>query len=173
MKIPFVDLKAQYSSIKDEIDGAIQSVINRTSFIGGDDVREFEELFADYCGTKHCIAVGNGTDALFIALKSLGIKKGDGVVTVPNTFIATTEAITLAGGKPFFVDIDEQTFNLDPLKLESLLKDQKAKNHSKIKAVVPVHLYGQPCDMTQVVKIARKYNAIFFETSAKTGKNIN
>src|SRR4030095_579676 len=111
--IPFVDLKTQYDSIKGEIDAAIASVINQTAFIGGEFVKQFEEDFARYCGMKHCVAVANGTDALFIALKALGIGGGDEVITVANTFVATSEAITMAGAQVVFVDIDPKTYLID------------------------------------------------------------
>ena len=167
MRVPLVDLKVQYLSIKDEIDRAIRRVIDNTSFIGGDDVREFEESFADYCNTKHCIGVGNGTDALYLALRCLGITAGDEVITVSNTFIATTEAISMVGAKPVFVDIDEKTFNIDPLKLENLLKDKVEKKDHKIKAIIPVHLYGQPCDMAPILRIAKRYDLKVIEDAAQ------
>ncbi len=170
MKIPFVDLKAQYESIRTEIDGAIARVIENTSFIMGSEVESFEKEFADFCGVKYCIGVGNGTDALWLALKGCRIEKGDKIITAPNTFIATTEAITLAGGKAEFVDIDEKTCNMDPQKLDDFLKKAEQKYSSKNplpKAVIPVHLYGQPADMEAILTIAQKYEIRVIEDSAQ------
>lgn len=167
MKIPLVDLKAQYISIKAEIDEAIQNVIRKTAFIGGDEIEEFERVFAEYCGVKHCIGVGNGTDALYIALRCLGIKQGDEIVTVPNTFIATTEAISMAGARPVFVDIDKDTYNIDTIKLEELLKVRISRNDSSIKAIIPVHLYGQPCNMEPIIEMAKRHDLKVIEDAAQ------
>jgi len=150
-RIPFVDLKAQYDSIKQEIDDAIAKVISQTAFIGGPFVKEFEEAFARYCGTDHCVGVANGTDALFIALKALGIGPGDEVITVANSFIATSEAIKMAGAQVVFVDCDSNTYNIDVTLIEAKITD-------KTKAIIPVHLYGQPADMDPIVALAKKYN---------------
>jgi dTDP-4-amino-4,6-dideoxygalactose transaminase len=150
MSVPFVDLKAQYQSIKQEIDAAIAAVIDQTAFIGGSYVKEFEEAFARYCGVSQCVGVANGTDALFIALKALGVGPGDEVITVANSFVATSEAIKMAGAQVVFVDVDPQTYLLDVSKLE-------AKITAKTKAIIPVHLYGQPADMDPILAIARKH----------------
>jgi len=150
MNIPFVDLKAQYLSIKDEIDASIQEVLSNTAFVGGPYVKAFEEAFANYCQVKHCIGVGNGTDALFIALKVLGIGPGDEVITAANSFIATSEAITMAGARVVFVDINPDTYNIDVNLIEE-------KITSKTKAIIPVHLYGQPADMDPIREIAKKH----------------
>jgi len=160
MNIPFVDLKAQYESIKDEIDSALADVISKTAFVGGPFVNSFEEAFAKYCGTEFCVCVGNGTDALFIALKTLGIGVGDEVITVANSFIATSEAITMAGAKVVFVDINPLTYNIDEKKIE----EKVTKN---TKAIVPVHLYGQPADMDPIIEIARKHNLYLIEDAAQ------
>ena len=125
MKIPFVDLKAQYLSIKNEIDSAIQNVINETAFIKGKYVQKFEEEYADAYGIKHCISCANGTDAIYIALKSLGVSKGDEVITVSNTWISTAETITQTGAKPVFVDIDEY-HNIDTSKIEEKINKRPA-----------------------------------------------
>lgn len=125
MKLSFVDLKAQYDSIKDAIDQAIHNVIQDSAFIGGKYLKNFEYNFANYIGTKHCIGVGNGTDALFIALKCLGIKEGDEVITVANSFIATSESITAAGARVVFVDCDEKTYNIDVQKIERVLRKKQ------------------------------------------------
>jgi dTDP-4-amino-4,6-dideoxygalactose transaminase len=148
--VPFVDLKAQYDSIKAEIDHAIAAVINQTAFIGGPHVGAFEEAFARYCGIGHCIGVANGTDALFIALRALGIGAGDEVITVANTFVATSEAIKMAGAQVVFVDINPVTFNIDVERIEE-------KITAKTKAIIPVHLYGQPADMAPIRAIANKH----------------
>lgn len=150
INVPFVDLKAQYDSIKREMDAAIASVINETAFIGGPHVKAFEEAFAKYCGVAHCVGVANGTDALFIALRALGIGPGDEVITVANSFVATSEAIKMAGAQVVFVDINPMTFNIDVARLEE-------KISSKTKAIIPVHLYGQPADLAPLREIAQKH----------------
>ena len=160
MNIPFVDLKAQYESIKPEIDKAISDVISKTAFVGGPFLKSFEEAFAGFCGVKHCVGVGNGTDAIYIALRALGIGPGDEVITVANSFIATSEAITMTGAKVVFVDINPQTYNLDATKLEQ-------KVTPKTKAIVPVHLYGQPADMDPILAIAKKHNLKIVEDAAQ------
>jgi dTDP-4-amino-4,6-dideoxygalactose transaminase len=150
MNIPFVDLKAQYQSIKPEIDAAIAAVIEETAFIGGSHVKTFEETFAKYCGVGHCVGLANGTDALFIALKALGVGTGDEVITVANTFVATSEAIKMAGAQVVFVDINPTTYNIDVAQIE-------AKITSKTRAIIPVHLYGQPADMAPINALAAKH----------------
>lgn len=171
MIIPFVDLSAQYESIKDEIDSTIADVIKKSAFIGGPYVQAFEEAFAKFCNVEHCIGVGNGTDALFIALKTLGIGQGDEVITAANSFIGTSEAITMAGANPIFVDIDERTYNMDPNKLEAYLEKCFAHGAQRFaslpKAVIPVHLYGQPAEMDPILDIARKYNLKVIEDAAQ------
>ena len=158
--IPFVDLKAQYNSIKDEIDEAIQNVLNNTSFIMGKELKEFEKEFAQFCNIKYAIGVANGSDALILALKSCGISEGDEVITVPNTFIATTEAITHVGGKIVFVDIDPKTYTIDVSRIEEKITD-------KTKAIIPVHFYGQSADMDPIIKLSRKYNLKIIEDAAQ------
>ena len=148
--IPFVDLKSQYQLIRPEIDVVIAAVIGETAFIGGRFVREFEQAFATYCGTRHCVGVANGTDALFIALKALGIGPGDEVITVANSFIATSEAVRMAGAQVVFVDIDPATYNIDVARIEE-------KITPKTKAIMPVHLYGQPADMDPILALARTH----------------
>ncbi|MBU0543814.1 MAG: DegT/DnrJ/EryC1/StrS family aminotransferase [Proteobacteria bacterium] len=171
MQIPFVDLKSQYESIKAEIDGAISTVISKTAFIGGSHLNDFEEAFAKFCNVKHCIGVGNGTDAIFIALKALGIGPGDEVITVANSFIATSEAITMAGAKVAFVDIDPKTYNIDANKLSQYLEHRFSPNPSplnpKPSAIIPVHLYGQPADMDPILALVRKYNLKVVEDCAQ------
>lgn len=160
MNIQFVDLNAQYETIKDDIESAIKDVISRTAFIGGKYLKTFEESFAEFCGVKHCIGVGNGTDSLFIALKTLGIGAGDEVITVANSFIATSEAITQTGAKVVFADINPQTYNIDTQKIE-----EKITNRTK--AIIPVHLYGQPADMDPILALAKKYNLKIVEDAAQ------
>lgn len=160
MQIPLVDLKAQYLSIKEEIDEAIQRVLNKCNFIMGDEVKEFEEELASFCSAKYAVGVSSGTDALLLALKAINIQPGDEVITVPNTFIATTEAITMAGGKIKFVDIDEETFNIDTNKIESAITN-------KTRAILPVHLYGQPANMDPIIDVAKKYNLKVIEDAAQ------
>jgi len=151
ISVPFVDLFAQYQSIKPEIDAAIAAVLNATAFVGGPHVKAFEEAFAQYCGNRYCVGVANGTDALFIALKALGIGPGDEVITVANTFVATSEAIKMAGAQVVFVDIDPATFTIDVNQIEQ-------KITAKTKAIIPVHLYGQPADMDPILALARKHD---------------
>ena len=158
--IPFVDLKAQYDSIKDEIDEAIQNILNNTSFIMGEELKEFEEEFAKFCDVKYAIGVANGSDALILALKACGIGEGDEVITVPHTFIATTEAITHVGGEIVFIGINPKTYTIDVSKIEEKISD-------KTKAIIPVHLYGQPADMDSILKIAKKYNLRIIEDAAQ------
>ncbi len=160
MKIPFVDLKVQYFSIKEEIDQAISNVIQDSAFIGGKYAKTFEENFVDYIGVKNCVGVGNGTDALYIALKVLGISEGDEVITAANTFIATSEAITMTGARVVFIDCNEVTYNMDVEKLEHAITD-------KTKAIIPVHLYGQPADMDKIKDVAGKHNLYVIEDAAQ------
>ena len=169
MNIPLVDLRAQYESIKDEINSAIAEVISKSAFVGGAFVEAFEKAFASFCNVKHCIGVGNGTDALFIALKVLGVGPGDEVIVPANSFIATSEAVTLTGAKVVFVDIDPRTYNMDPNKLEKCLltRNSKPETRNRVKAVIPVHLYGQPADMGPILNIARKYNLKIVEDAAQ------
>ena len=160
MKVPFLDLKAQYVSIKDEVAVAIQQVLDKTAFAGGPFVAQFEQEFAEFCKTKNAVGVGSGTDALWLALLGLGIGPGDEVITVPNTFIATAEAISFCGAKPVFVDVDEKTYNMDPGLLEAAITP-------KAKAVIPVHLFGQMADMDPIMEIARKRGLYVIEDACQ------
>lgn len=159
-KIPLVDLKAQYRLIKDEIDTAIEEVISKTAFVGGPFLAAFEEAFAEFCRVNHCVGVGNGTDALFIALKVLGIGAGDEVITAANSFIATSEAISMTGARVVFVDINPRTYNIDVTKIEE-------KISAKTKAIVPVHLFGQPADMDPILEVARRHGLKVIEDAAQ------
>jgi dTDP-4-amino-4,6-dideoxygalactose transaminase len=160
MNIPLVDLAAQYKSIKAEIDQAISDVIATSAFIGGRYVEAFEKAFAAFCSVKHCVSVGNGTDAIFIALKVLGIGPGDEVITAANSFIATSEPITLTGARVVFADINPLTYNIDADQIE-------AKITKRTRAIVPVHLYGQPADMGPIVAIAQKHGLKIVEDCAQ------
>jgi dTDP-4-amino-4,6-dideoxygalactose transaminase len=151
MKVPFLDLKAQYESIKDEIAAAIQQVLDKTAFAGGPFVAEFEKEFSEFCKTRYCIGVGSGTDALWLALLALGVGPGDEVITVPDTFIATAEAISYCGAKPVFVDVDEKTYNMNPDLLEEAI-------NPRTKAIIPVHLFGQMADMDPIMAVARRHH---------------
>lgn len=160
MKIPFVDVKASYINQKEDIDSALRKVIEETDFINGKDVSLFEQEFAKYCHSSHCVATNSGTSALFLALKTLGIKEGDEVITTPHTFIATGEVITHTGAGIKFVDIDEKTYNLNPLQLEAAIT-------KKTKAIIVVHLYGYPCAMDALLPIAKKHNLYVIEDCAQ------
>lgn len=160
MKIPLVDLQAQYQLIKPEIHTAIQSVIESMQFISGKVVSNFEQKFAAAQRVKYCVAVGSGTEALHLALWTLGVGPGDEVVTTPHTFIATSEAILLTGAKPIFVDIEASSFNIDTSKIETVIT-------KKTKAILPVHLYGQPCDLDPIIQITNQYNLLLVEDACQ------
>jgi dTDP-4-amino-4,6-dideoxygalactose transaminase len=160
MTIPFVDLKIQYLNIKSEIDNAIFSVIEETAFIKGRFVATFEKEFAEIYGAKHCISVANGTDSIYVILKMLGIKEGDEVITVANSWISTSETISQTGATPIFVDIDEY-FTIDVTKIEE-------KITSKTKAIIPVHMYGQMADVIKVDEICKKHNLYMVEDCAQS-----
>ncbi len=158
--IPFVDLKAQYISIKDEIDTAVLKVLESTQFVLGNEVKAFEEEFADYCDADYGIAVNTGTSALHVALLAAGIHPGDEVITVPFTFVATVAAICYTGATPVFVDIDPVSYTIDVTKIEQAITE-------RTKAILPVHLYGQPANMEPILEIARRYSLIVIEDAAQ------
>jgi dTDP-4-amino-4,6-dideoxygalactose transaminase len=160
MGIPLVDLKAQYASIKADIDAAMARVIGNTSFIMGKEVKDFEAAFADTMQVKHAIGISSGTDAIFLALAVLGVGPGDEVITSPHTFIASAEPIVHLGATPIFVDIDPTTYNLNPALLEAAITP-------KTKAILPVHLYGQPSDMEPILDIANKHGIPVIEDAAQ------
>lgn len=160
MQVPFLDLKAQYQSIKPEIDTAIQQVCADAAFVLGKNVFEFEQAFAAYCGVSDCIAVNSGTTALHLALLALDIGVGDEVITAANTFIATCEAISYTGARVVLVDSDEKYHTLDPTKLEE-------KITRRTKAIIPVHLYGQSADMDPILEIAQMRGIPVIEDSAQ------
>lgn len=160
MQVPFVDLKAQFACIKQEIDQAIGQVLSRNDFILGRDVTLFEEEYAAFCEAKYAIGVDSGTSALELALRAFGVGPGDQVITVANTFIATTLAISYTGATPVLVDCDPQTNNLDVSKLEQAVT-------SRTKAVIPVHLYGQPADLDPILEIARRRGLTVLEDACQ------
>src|SRR6266446_2682907 len=151
LKIPFLDLKAHHEPIRKQLEAAVSEVIDQGAFAGGPFVANFERSFASYCGSGFAIGVGNGTDALWLSLLALGVGPGDEVITVPNTFLATAEAISMCGARPVFVDVDERTYTMDPAGLEEVVS-------SRTKAIIPVHLFGQPADMDPVLPFAREHN---------------
>lgn len=166
MKVPFVDLRAQYLSIRGEIDKVIQEVIDQTAFIGGAAIKQFETAFAAYIGAKHCVACGNGTDSIEILLKAMNIGTGDEVIVPANSWISTSEAVSAIGATPVFADVDEfYSINI------SLAEKEITK---KTKAIIPVHLYGHPADMPAIMQLAEKYNLKVIEDCAQShGAEIN
>jgi len=158
--IPFIDLKAQYYSIKDEIDRAIANVLESCQFVLGKEVATFEEEFAAYCQTHHAIAVNSGTSALHLALLASGVGPGDEVITVPFTFVATVAAICYTGAKPIFVDINPRSFTMDVTQTEKAITN-------RTKAILPVHLYGQPADMDPILEMAKHHNLLVIEDAAQ------
>jgi dTDP-4-amino-4,6-dideoxygalactose transaminase len=160
MRVPFLDLKAHHAPLVEQFNRAIREVIESGAFAGGPFVEKFEEEFAAFCGSPYAIGVANGTDALWLTLLALGIGEGDEVITVPNTFIATAEAITYCKARPVFVDLDRDTFTMNPAELEKSLTE-------KTKAIIPVHLFGQPADMDPILEFARAYGLFVIEDAAQ------
>lgn len=158
--ISLVDLKAQYKTIKPEINSAIKNILESTHFILGEEVEDFEKKFAKYSDSKYGIGVGSGLNALELGMRALGIGKGDEVLTPVNSFIASSSAISFTGAKPVLVDCDENSFNIDPKRVEE-------KITKKTKAIMPVHLYGRPAEMDQILKIAKKHNLMVFEDACQ------
>ena len=169
MNIPFLDLVTPHREVEEELIDVFRSCLRTASFVGGEQVQGFEQEFAEFCETKYCVAVNSGTDALRFSLIAAGIGPGDEVITVPNTFIATTEAISQTGATPVFVDIDERTYNMDPNKLEDFLRIRNSQPGSRNRpaAMLPVHLYGQPADMDSILEIAHKYRLIVVEDACQ------
>lgn len=161
MKIPFIDLKSQYQSLKEEIDKAIHKVLDHGQYVLGPEVAECEQALAKYAGTKHCLTVASGTDAAIIALMALEVGPGDEVIMPAFSFIATAECAVLVGAKPVFVDIEPDTYNMDAKKIEAAIT-------KKTKAIMPVSLYGQPCDMDAINAIATKHNLTVIEDAAQS-----
>ena len=154
--IPFVDLKSQYASIKEEVNAAIQGVLDTCQFTLGSEVAAFEEEFAAYCGAMYGMGVNTGTSALHLALLAANVGPGDEVITVPFTFVATVSAIHYTGAKPVFVDIDPRTFTMDVTAIEAAITP-------RTKAIIPVHLYGQPADMDPIRDIAKRRGLVIIE----------
>ena len=169
MNIPFVDLITPHRELEEELVEVFRECLRNASFVGGPQVQSFEQEFAQFCEAKYCVAVSSGTDALRFALIAAGIGPNDEVITVPNTFIATTEAISQTGATPAFVDIDEQTYNMDPNKLEDFLRTRNSQlgTRNRPRAVLPVHLYGQPADMDSILEIANRYGLIVIEDACQ------
>ncbi len=160
IKVPFLDLKSHHAPLRSEFNVAIQEVIDEGAFAGGPFVARFEADFAAYCDCPHAIGVGSGTEALWLSLLALGVGPGDDVITVPNTFMATAEAISYCGARPVFVDVDERTYTMDPTALEKALT-------AKTKAIIPVHLFGQPADMDPILEIAREHGLFVIEDACQ------
>lgn len=169
--IPFVNLSQQYLTIKKEVDHSISRVLNRGWFILGEELSSFEEDFSDYCHTTYAVGVNSGTEALHLSLLACGVNPGDEVITVPNTAVPTVSAISSANAKPAFVDIDPETYTMDPNKLEEYLrkkfKNSETRINKKPKAVIPVHLYGNPADMDPILEIAREYELEVIEDACQ------
>ncbi len=176
-KIPLLDLVTPHLELEEDLFAVFRTLLKTAGFIGGPMVEGFEREFAQFCGAEHCIGVGNGTDALRLALVAAGVQPGDTVVTVPNTFIATTEAISQAGARPDFVDVEERTYNMDARKLHEYLEMQcrldwtgkllNRKTRSPVTAIVPVHLYGQMADMDPILELAERYNLFVVEDACQ------
>src|ERR1700723_994779 len=160
MKVPLLDLKAEYAALRDEILPALDRVCQNSAFVEGPEVQAFEREFADFCGTAHCVALSSGTAALHLGLLGIGVQPGDEVITTPNTFLATAEAISYCGARPVFIDIDPSTANLDPKLLERAITPCT-------RAIVPVHLYGRPADMNPIREIAARHNLRVLEDGAQ------
>jgi dTDP-4-amino-4,6-dideoxygalactose transaminase len=176
--IPFLDLVTPHIELEQQLTDIFKRALHTASFIGGPMVEQFEHAFAEFCGTKYCVGVGSGTDALRFALMAAGVKSGDVVVTVPHTFIATAEAISQAGAEPRFVDIDERTYNMDPAKVREYLEnfctvDDRLgvvidnKTGKPVTAIVPVHLYGQMADMDPLLEVAEQYKLVVIEDACQ------
>ena len=175
--IPFLDLITPHRELETELTQVFHQALRTAGFIGGPMVEEFEKAFAGFCNTSHSAAISSGTDALRFALMAAGVQPGDAVITVPYTFIATTEAISQAGALPEFIDIDERTYNMDPRKLRAYLETQCTKDSSgklisrrsqrPVTAVVPVHIYGQAVDMDAILELAKQYNLIVIEDACQ------
>jgi len=176
--VPFLDLVTPHVELEQELTLVFQKALRSAGFIGGPMVEDFEKAFANFCDTKYAVGVSNGTDALRFALMACGIEQGDVVVTVPNTFIATTEAISQAGALPEFVDVDERTYNMDPAKLKEYLEKQclivdasgrliSRRSGRPVTAVIPVHLYGQTADMDPILELAKQYDLVVIEDACQ------
>jgi dTDP-4-amino-4,6-dideoxygalactose transaminase len=176
-KIPLLDLVIPHLELEEDLLAVFRKLLQTAGFVGGPMVEAFEREFAQFCGAEHCVGVGNGTDALRLALVAAGVQPGDTVVTVPNTFMATTEAISQAGARPDFVDVDERTYNMDARTLHEYLETRccldwtgkllNRKTRSRVTAIVPVHLYGQMADMDPILELAERYNLLVVEDACQ------
>lgn len=160
MKVPFLNFKPEYAELRDEILSALDRVCEKSAFVQGEEVEAFEREFADFCGTKHCVALSSGTAALHLGLLALGVQPGHEVITTPNTFIATAEAVTYCGARPVFVDIDPSTANIDPNQIERAIT-------ARTRAILPVHLYGRPSAMDPIREIAARRSVRVLEDAAQ------
>ena len=160
IRVPFLDLNSHHAALRSELDRAIREVIDSGAFAGGPFVEKFEADFASYCGCRYAIGVGSGTEALWLSLLACGVGAGDEVITVSNTFMATAEAITYSGARPVFVDVDENTFTMNPAELKKSLT-------ARTRAIIPVHLFGQPADMDPILEFARTYGLFVIEDAAQ------
>jgi dTDP-4-amino-4,6-dideoxygalactose transaminase len=160
MKVPILDLKSEYAELRDEILAALDNVCQKSAFVLGEEVEAFEREFADFCGTKHCVALASGTAALHVGLLALGVQADHEVITTPNTFLATAEAISYCGAHPILVDIDPATGNIDPKLLERAITP-------RTRAILPVHLYGRPADMDAIMEIANRHKLRVLEDAAQ------
>src|ERR1700734_3219405 len=160
MKVPLLDLKSEYAELRDEVLAALDRVCQTSAFVQGEEVEAFEKEFAEFCGTKHCVALSSGTAALHLGLLALGVQSGCEVITTPNTFLATAEAITYIGATPVLVDIDPTTANIDPKLIERAITPRTT-------AILPVHLYGRPADMDPIREIAAKHKLQILEDAAQ------
>lgn len=175
--IPLLDLVTPHRELEEELVAVFRTLLKTAGFVGGPMVERFEREFAEFCGTQYCIGVGSGTDALRFALVAAGVQPGDTVVTVPNTFVATTEAISQAGARPDFVDVDERTYNMDVSRLHEYFETQccldwtgkllNRRTRSPVTAIVPVHLYGQMADMDPILELAKQYNLFVIEDACQ------
>jgi UDP-2-acetamido-2-deoxy-ribo-hexuluronate aminotransferase len=167
-KIEFIDLKTQQKKIRENVKRRIEKVLDHGGYILGPEVKELEELLARYVGMRHCVSCGNGTDALLMALMAYDVKPGDAIFTPPFTFVATAEVVALAGATPIFVDIDERTYNIDPVSLEKAIESfTKKKTGLRVRGVIPVDLFGQPADYDAITMIARRYGLFVLEDAAQ------
>src|SRR6266850_5137624 len=160
MQVPFLDLRAHHEPLMDEFVNAFRQVTEANAFAGGPYVARFETEFSAFCGTRHCLGVGSGTDALWLSLLALGVGPGDEVITVPNSFMATAEAISFCGARPVFVDIDEQTYTMNPALLEAAITP-------RTQAIMPVHIFGQVADMNPILAIAHRHGVPVVEDASQ------
>ncbi len=167
MKVPLLDLKEQYKGIQDEVMSVLVELFDSQQFILGPKVMELEEAIADYCGCKYAVGVSSGTDALLISLMVLGVSPGDMVITTPYTFFATAGVIARLGALPVFVDIDDQTYNMDPERLAETISSMKESDRVRLKAIIPVHLFGQCADMEEIIRIGDMYGLPVIEDAAQ------